>query len=84
MDAESYYNRAWAWQQKGDNARAMADYTVGVRLDPDSARPLVEPPTKPAAAADSKKTVEEFLRTLPLEQASADAVSNDGARQQQG
>jgi tetratricopeptide (TPR) repeat protein len=82
MDAESYFNRAWAWQQKGDNARALADYTVGVRLDPDAARPRVEPPTKPAAAVDARKTVEEFLRTLPLEQAGADAVSNDEAHQQ--
>ena len=23
MDAESFYNRAWAWQQKGDNAGAL-------------------------------------------------------------
>jgi tetratricopeptide (TPR) repeat protein len=81
LDPDSYYNRAWAWQQKGDDARAMADYTVGVRLDPDSGRPLVEPPIKPAGAPNSKKTVEEFLRTLPLEQASADALSRDAAAQ---
>jgi tetratricopeptide (TPR) repeat protein len=77
MDAESYYNRAWAWQQKGDNARAMADYLMGVRLDPDSGSPLAEPTTKRAGVANSRETVEDFLRTLPLEQAGPDAMSHD-------
>ena len=77
MDAESYYNRAWAWQQKGDNARAMADYIMGVRLDPEPNRPLAEPATQPAGVANSKDTVEEFLRTLPLEHANADDASKD-------
>ncbi len=79
MDAESYYNRAWVWQQKGEIARALADYAMGVRLDPNAGRPFAEPPAKPTELADSKNSVEEFLRTLPLEQANGDAAAADTA-----
>src|ERR1700687_140125 len=33
--AVEFYNRGIAWRRKGDNDRAIADYTEAIRLDPD-------------------------------------------------
>jgi tetratricopeptide (TPR) repeat protein len=76
-DAESYYNRAWAWQQKGNNARALDDYAAGVELDPELEWPRAEQGPAAAISADQKKTVDDFLRTLVLEHASADVTPGD-------
>ena len=73
-DAEIYYDRAWVWQQKGDIARAIDDFAAAVELDPGLERPQAEPGLPRADAADQKKEVDDFLRTLPLQHASTDIV----------
>ena len=80
-DAEFYYNRAWAWQQKGDDARAMDDYAARSSSIPSSERPSSRARSRRAGwrPRRSEKAVDDFLRTLPLEHASTDVTPRDPA-----
>jgi tetratricopeptide (TPR) repeat protein len=77
-DADNYYMRGVAWEERGQLDRATKDYSAAIRLDPKSAQYHCQRGIAWGKGEEYDKAIEDFNDTILLDPKESEAFSNRG------
>ena len=78
QDCDAYNNRGLAYSDKGENDRAIADYTEAIRLDPKYANAYINRGLAYREKGETDRAIADFTEAIRLDPKFADAYVNRG------